>query len=349
MCLFVRVLKEFYFLQASDIFSMFFNISRTELSNPKAPASLERLQSNFDSIFSLYESKIDSKLMSKFSLGFQEDTLTDLLMNIIHISSNDAGVPALQRSASKNYIPLGMKFRFSSLGYQLLDINYEVSYPLSIVLSKKSMTKYQLLFRQLLQFHVISSQLSHCFNFESICGFRSLDIKYPSIKTSMIQMHLLKSKMIFFINSFLSYGQFEVIDYHWNDFVYVFSVERTSDSPLLEFVMNSHSKFLDGCLKDLFLTNWQLYRIISKILSNCMLFITTCNKISKDLGNISCESLENEDEIHARVNSLMAKQYAKIDTNFMFHVHLLIKSLRFCSTTDYDHRIGNLLAFNYFS
>lgn len=254
------------------------------------------MQSNFDTNFISINTKIDREHIKKLALVFEEDTLPELLMKIINISADDDSSPlASLKPVSKTHIPLGTFSSLLNIGYQLLNINYEISFPLSIVLSKKSIIKYQMIFRQLLQIHVISRHLNQCTSVELMPGIRSFDNLQTTLRPILILLASLKSKMIYFVNSLLSYIQFEVIDYHWNVFMYIFSRGDLPNFQLLETVMSSHSGFLDGCLKDLFLTNWKLFRILVKVLSNCMLFATLCIKISKEYSkDISLASETNE-------------------------------------------------------
>lgn len=57
----------------------------------------------------------------------------------------------------------------------------------------------------------------------------------------------------------------------------------STQASTIDDVLGHHASFLDGCLKDCMLTNPELLRVFSKLMSVCVMF-TNCMQVPPGLG-----------------------------------------------------------------
>ena len=114
---------------------------------PVGDISRARLQSKLD--LSLRQSAVADPYRDSLTCGLLPYNLTNQLLRIINASrSSGAAPPPVPQAASR------------TPGLDAFTFEYEVQWPLSLVLSKHSITKYQLLFRHLFHCKHVERQLS---------------------------------------------------------------------------------------------------------------------------------------------------------------------------------------------
>lgn len=312
-------IKRTFFMQYGDTYCHFLDLSEQDLALPADQTSIEKLQSYFDHCISDGTSKNDSYI-SNTRLELSSYSFADQLTKIVKMSGDDA-------VTSKHDTVLS--------GLIALTLTCHYPFPLSIVLSMKSITKYAMLFRHLLSCRSTQRQLDRTLLPTDIPNIRLLLQRMDIFSASAGRLYHLKMKMSFFIRVISGYLFWDVLEHNWLKF------ERESQSSNIDDIISLHSIFLDSCLKECLLTNWKLFRIVSKLFTTCQLFVSLCKKIGKELSSIPIDEM---DGLYLKSQQVsIYKQLAKIDTNFSFHIKLLVHSLQFFSATDYDHRIAGLI------
>lgn len=144
------------------------------------------------------------------------------------------------------------------VGIDAFTLGLNVSFPLSLVLNKKIMTKYQMIFRHLFKCKYLERCLGSAWLEETktLGQLNLLDAYQSKIIT---QLSALRGKMLHFIQQLIYFMFFEVIDPRWrameNDV-------RTATT--IEDLLKSHDDFLDSCLKECMLTNPKLIAVREK-------------------------------------------------------------------------------------
>jgi gamma-tubulin complex component 2 len=130
-------------------------------------------------------------------------------------------------------------------------LGYNVIFPLSLVLNKKVITKYQMLFRHLLICKYLERSLSNTW----LKGTRKTSNVDENYRPSYI-MCSLHGKMLHFIHQMTYYMFFEVIEPQWN-------IMETSIIKALTVsdLLSHHDNFLNSCLKECMLTNQKLIAV----------------------------------------------------------------------------------------
>ncbi|CAH1760481.1 1758_t:CDS:10 [Entrophospora sp. SA101] len=181
-------------------------------------------------------------------------------------------------------------------GIEALTFDYIVPFPLSLVISRKSLTKYQLLFRHLFYLKHAEQLLYNTWKEHTKSYYWKHGSGHPSIEGWKGQLYALRQKMIVFVQQFIYYV--------------------TSEASTVDQVLKYHSDFLDTCLKECMLTNAKLLRV---------------EKFTKSLV-----SLETQVESMTTIIQMdyQDRTLRKFEEHFVYHIKLLIEALNFYSATE---------------
>ncbi|CAJ0828336.1 12483_t:CDS:10 [Entrophospora sp. SA101] len=179
---------------------------------------------------------------------------------------------------------------------EALTFDYIVPFPLSLVISRKSLTKYQLLFRHLFYLKHAEQLLYNTWKEHTKSYYWKHGSGHPSIEGWKGQLYALRQKMIVFVQQFIYYV--------------------TSEASTVDQVLKYHSDFLDTCLKECMLTNAKLLRV---------------EKFTKSLV-----SLETQVESMTTIIQMdyQDRTLRKFEEHFVYHIKLLIEALNFYSATE---------------
>ncbi|KAK3390494.1 Spc98 family-domain-containing protein [Podospora didyma] len=312
----LRSLKHYFFLDPSDYFSYFLELGSSELRKPVKSVNTGKLQSLLDlvlrqpgSIVSLDPFKEDVKV------EMNEITLTKSLQRVVNITGIEQGesLRPLENQPVDN--------DKNASGFTSLQLDYIVPFPVSLVISRKTVWRYQALFRYLLSLRYLESQLSTTWQTHT-SGFvwahrsssRNLEIWKRRVWT-------LRARMLVFVQQLLYFCTAEVIEPNWQSLMSRLREREKAnendkdkdcgsggggpDVPLggtsgagatktggpgakgltrtVDELMQDHVDFLDTCLKECMLTNSKLLRIHSKLMQTCTAFVTHSNWLSREV------------------------------------------------------------------
>jgi len=171
-------------------------------------------------------------------------------------------------------------------GFDALVLDYAVPFPLSLVVSRVTLTRYQLIFRYLLSLrHLESLLIGSWTEHNKVSSWRSKSAN-PRIETWKRKAWTLRARMLCFVQQLLYYCTAEVIEPNWQSLMSRLSegevssnldarvaghgvtdadqagftsaghVKRTVDE-----LMQDHVDFLATCLKECMLTNSKLLKV----------------------------------------------------------------------------------------
>ncbi|KAK2974294.1 hypothetical protein RJ640_016780, partial [Escallonia rubra] len=155
-----------------------------------------------------------------------------------------------------------------------------VQWPLSLVISRKALTKYQLIFRFLFHCKHVNRQL--CGAWQVHQGVRALDMQGIAISVSS----LLCRNMLKFINSVLHYLTFEAVlteGKNIEDSEYTIKVlepnwhvmhNRLQTAKSIDEVIQYHDFFLEKCLRECLLLSPVLLKKMEKLKYICLQYAT---------------------------------------------------------------------------
>lgn len=280
----LRSLKHYFFLDRSDFFSYFLELSASELRKPAKSVNVGKLQSLLDIVLRQPGSvAAEDPFKEDVKVQMNELSLTAWLMRIVNVtgidqdaantSMNTLLTPAAPPSADDKGIN----------GFEALVLDYAVPFPLSLVISRVTLTRYQLLFRYLLSLRhletlLISSWTEH--SKEMTWRRRSGS---PKIELWKRRAWTLRARMLVFVQQLLYYCTAEVIEPNWQALMARLSGARdghdefneasgSQEKRTVDELMQDHVDFLATCLKECMLTNSKLL----KVRSNLSIVIYVC-------------------------------------------------------------------------
>ncbi|KAI0478789.1 Spc98 family-domain-containing protein [Xylariaceae sp. FL0804] len=361
----LRSLKHYFFLDPSDYFSYFMELGASEMRKPVKSVNVIKLQSLLDlvlrqpgSIVSLDPFKED------VHVEMNDVSLIKMLQRVVNITGIEQG-EALQPLSNQ---PL--ENDKNAVGFTSLQLDYTVPFPVSLVISRKTVWRYQALFRYLLSLRYLESQLSTTWqthNTGIVWCHKSSTRKLEFWKR---RVWTLRARMIVFVQQLLYFCTLEVIEPNWQSLM---SRLKAKDGSLdgsgkpdrtVDELMQDHVDFLDTCLKGCMLTNGKLIRIHSKLMQTCTVFAAYTNWLSRELekadpdlvgpikppnmsdeqwkrfqavrtqrsANDSGQNSQLQDD-ESRINNLF-EIIKKWETNFSRHLQILLDALNHYAATE---------------
>jgi gamma-tubulin complex component 2 len=267
----LRSLKHYFFLDRSDFFAYFLELSTSELKKPARDVNLGKLQSLLDIVLRQPGSvAAEDPYKEDVKVIMHETPLTDWLMKIVSVTGLDqdaatgaisAYTPATQMSSSEKDTKI--------IGFEAMVFDYAVPFPLSLVVSRVTLTRYQLLFRYLLSLRHLESLLVGAWNDHSKGVSWKHHSSNPRIERAKRKAWTLRARMLIFVQQLIYYCTAEVIEPNWQSLMNRLNagggtsnggsgegVKRTVDE-----LMQDHVDFLATCLKECMLTNSKLLRV----------------------------------------------------------------------------------------
>ena len=292
----LRVMKRYFLLDQGDFFVHFLDMAETELLKEMTKVSRGRVQnwlsmsvqpsgdgaaraSNLTGETFSMERYMASSLQASFATESLVDRLDDLYATSGGIRTQEARTPSRHLYGAMNRGLTGIEAL-------TLDFQY-VPFPVSLILSHRAVSSYQLLFRHLffvkhVERRLVGTWLDH----QSMKEFQSL-------RKSLCPTFGLRQRMLHFIQNLVYYMMFEVIEPNWqmmensissgkkkggnSGFGFSTADDGDNNDQTVDDILSMHNEFLRRTLKDCLLTNGDLIRTLTKLMTTCLLFSDQMN------------------------------------------------------------------------
>lgn len=270
----LRSIKHYFFLDRSDFFTYFLEISASELKKPARDVNLGKLQSLLDiTIRQPGSVAAEDPYKDDVRVTMNETGLTEWLMKIVNVTGldQDAMTGAIQPYTPATTLSSSEKDSKTN-GFDALVFDYAVPFPLSLVVSRVTLTRYQLLFRYLLSLRHLETVLVNSWTDHSKVLSWKHHSTTPRIERAKRKAWTLRARMLIFVQQLIYYCTSEVIEPNWQALMNRLNagqkaedgeprigepqVKRTVDE-----LMQDHIDFLATCLKECMLTNSKLLRV----------------------------------------------------------------------------------------
>ncbi|KAF4587479.1 hypothetical protein GQ602_004172 [Ophiocordyceps camponoti-floridani] len=287
----LRSMKHYFFLDPSDYFSYFLELGASELRKPVQAVNVGKLQSLLDlvlrqpgSVVALDPFKEDVRVEMK------EMTLVKSLQRVVNITGIEQG--AEQQPANISSLTMDQQQQQPSdknaTGFTSLQLDYSVPFPVSLVISRKTVWRYQALFRYLLSLRYLESQLSTTWQTQTRAPSWAHRGSNAPLEMWKRRAWTLRARMLVFVQQLLYYCTAEVLEPNWNRFMARLQPEMGHEGQetrmrTVDELMQDHVDFLDTCLKECMLTNSKLLRIHSKLMQTCTVFAAYTNWLTREL------------------------------------------------------------------
>ncbi|XP_076059068.1 gamma-tubulin complex component 2-like isoform X2 [Oratosquilla oratoria] len=214
--------------------------------------------------------------------------------------------------------------RLQLSGLQGFSLNYHVTWPVSLVLDKKSIACYQMIFRHLFFCKYVERLLCRVWLSNKVAKSFPL-----SASRTYASAFTLRQRMLNFIQNIEYYMMIEVIERNWQSFI-----AKMKNVENVDEVMLCHSNFLNSVLKDCMLTSPELLRIVSKMMAICVSF---ANFILSPEPDTSIHEANHEE------SESFEQTIARFDLQFTGMLVTLVGSISDLGRDEYNDGLVNVL------
>lgn len=250
----LKSIKHYLLLDQGDFLVHFMDIAREELMKKPDDISVEKLQSLLDLALRTTCAAADP-CHEDLTCYVEKTTLLKRLSTL----------KDLEETQGEN---INFEEPVSITGMETFTLSFKVHWPLSLVISRKALTKYQLIFRLLFHCKNVNRQL--CAAWQVHQGARKLDMQGIAVSVSS----LLCRNMLKFINSLLHYLTFEVLEPNWH-----IMHNRLQSAKSIDEVIQYHDFFLDKCLRECLLLSPVLLKKMEKLQSICLQYAAAAQRL----------------------------------------------------------------------
>ncbi|KAJ6125735.1 hypothetical protein N7523_003355 [Penicillium sp. IBT 18751x] len=348
-----RSLKHYFFLDRSDFFSYFLELSASELRKHARNVNEGKLQSLLDIVLRQPGSiAAQDPFKEDVKVRMNKIGLTKWLMEVVSVSGMDQENP--QASVEKQQASAAQTADDDKdiLGFDALELDYSVPFPLSLVISRKTVLRYQLIFRHLLSLrHLETLLVTSWADHNKTASWRH--------KSSVRRLEMwkrrawnLRAKMLVFVQQLLYFCTAEVVEPNW-----VGLMERVNGASAgteltvngrkqatrtVDELMQDHVDFLDTCLKECMLTQAKLLKIHSKLMTCCTMFAQwTSQTLSRALisadPDLAGKAVEGDPRAYPFDPARMGKledTLKRYEDHFNRHLRILMDSLNYFAATE---------------
>ncbi|KAH7371985.1 Spc98 family-domain-containing protein [Pyrenochaeta sp. MPI-SDFR-AT-0127] len=313
----LRSLKHYFFLDRSDFFTYFLEMGELELKKPAKHVNVGKLQSLLDLATRHAGSvAVEDPYKEDIKVQINDTGLTNWLMKIVNVQGLDQdAATSISNYTPANTAPITDDSNIT--GYQALVFDYAMPFPLSLVVSRVTLTRYQLLFRYLLSLKHLETDLAKCWGEQGKNAAWKHQSRNPRIELWKRKAWTLRARMLVFVQQLVYYCTSEVIEPNWASLMSRLNEEgkegakgkgKTSEEEsgvkrTVDELMQDHVDFLATCLKECMLTNSKLLRINNKIMSTCSMFASFTYSLSRYL-------ITGDPDLVAQVNASLAPPQA---------------------------------------
>ena len=157
-------------------------------------------------------------------------------------------------------------------------MDYHVKFPLSLVISRKTILRYQLIFRFLLHLKHVEQSLTNMWLDHKTTPWRTLTRRTPGSASRPAtpapapavpdwhtdfenwrrRVFLLRARMLSFVQQILAFATFEVLEPNWRRLEERLAAGKVET---VDQLLRDHVDFLDTCLKECMLTSAKLVTV----------------------------------------------------------------------------------------
>ncbi|KAL9709541.1 gamma tubulin complex Spc97/GCP2 subunit Alp4 [Leucoagaricus gongylophorus] len=316
----LRSLKRYFFLSQSSFLTHFLDLSSTELRKVSRSASIVKLQSLLDLALNTDAQGEDTLYREDVKTTMADSGLFDFLLKVVNMQGIGARGEEGAEEGSGHHMTEEQKKdkddKKSMLAIDALTLDYTVRFPLSLVISRKTILRYQLLFRFLLHLKHVEQSLSAMWIEQKTTPWRKSVPHHLDFDRWRLRVCLLRARMLSFVQQILAFTTFEVLEPNWRALEVKLDKVTTVDQ-----LLRDHVDFLDTCLKECMLTSSKLLRAFSRLIVTCSTFALYTSNFTKSANQAiaAAETAEGDQAMAKRWDFL-----GKFETNFnhWFQVHL---------------------------
>ncbi|PWN47840.1 hypothetical protein IE53DRAFT_348536 [Violaceomyces palustris] len=266
----LRSLKHFLFLSESDFFMSFLDQSAHELRKKVDPHRIRettqmRLQTHLGMV-----------LGSSSSVGFHDPYREDVRVELAsegayaqlkRIAETKGGIEAAKALARQEKARESSAARNEALVMSLIQFDVAVKFPVSLVISKKNILRWQFVHRCLVHLKILERSLSDVWKEHSEEHWKVKIKDHPPLERWKRRLFKLRYRMMFLVQQLLAFQTGEVLEPNWRDLESKMIKAKTVDQ-----FMKDHFDFLNTCRKECMLTDLRYLAYHSRLTMTITVF-----------------------------------------------------------------------------
>ncbi|XP_076274198.1 gamma-tubulin complex component 2-like isoform X2 [Rhynchophorus ferrugineus] len=303
----LKSVKHYFLLDKGDFIVTFLTLCEKELNKTIVDVIQGRLESLMD---------LALRLSSSVNDPYKDDLKTELLP--FNLQFQMFKILSIQTNSEQDYWSCFDPKNLSVI--ESFAFSYEVHWPLSLILNKKSLACYQMIFRHLFYSKYVERLLCQVWKSNKVAK----KFHYPDARHYR-EAFALRQKMLHCVQNLEYHMMVEVIEPHWCTFIQKINKVQNVDE-----ILSCHCDFLDSCLKDCMLTIPAILSTIVNILNICVEF---------------CKFMQNDVTLDEKEPDLSFKdKIAQYDTRFLKAIRTLLAQINDLNRDTSEHdRLFNLL------
>ncbi|KAH9991968.1 Spc98 family-domain-containing protein [Russula compacta] len=324
----LNCLRRCFFLSHSSYLTHFLDLAHTELRKTAKSASLVKLQSLLDLALGADAHGDDMPFREDVRVTMATTGLYEWLLRIINVSgvigddgdfAGDGGHDEHHKKGKEKDEKKPM------LAIDALQLDFNVKFPLSLVISRKTILRYQLLFRFLLHLKHVEQALSAMWLEQQRLVWRRTGVP-PEFAAWRLRLFVLRARMLAWVQQILAFVTQEVLEPNWRALEAKLSKVTTVDQ-----LLRDHVDFLDTCMKECMLTSSKLLNAFSKLIVTCSTFALYTSSFTKDANKalVAAETPEGDSGAKKRSDFLV-----RFETNFNHWLRIHINCVQFYASSE---------------
>ncbi|KAG9219989.1 hypothetical protein CCMSSC00406_0006902 [Pleurotus cornucopiae] len=318
----LRSLKRYFFLSQSSFLTQLLDLAHSELRKSAKSVSIVKLQSLLDIALGAETQGEDALYREDVKVIMAGSGLYEWLIKVVSVNGSigpeegEGGIGGIALDDHKKEKDRDKDEKKPMQAIDALALDYNVKFPLSLVVSRKTILRYQLLFRFLLHLKHLEQALSSMWIEQKTGPWRRPLPEHRDFEQWRLRVFLLRARMLSFVQQIMCFATFEVLEPNWRALE-----EKLKKVTTVDQLLRDHVDFLDTCLKECMLTSSKLLRAYSKLILTCSTFVLYTSSFTKS-ANQAIADIEAGDGDRG-----MAKRWdvlGKFEANFdcWFKVHL---------------------------
>ncbi|KAK5044370.1 hypothetical protein LTR84_011320 [Exophiala bonariae] len=361
----LRSMKHYFFLDKAEFFLYFLELSDSELRKKYRDVNVGKLQSLFDLVLHQPGSiAVSDPFKEDVKVKMNSVGLTQWLVKVVNVQGIDENNPESAIDQYKTPAPSSAQEKLKKekkedeekeiAGHEALELDYTVPFPLSLIISRKTVVRYQIIFRYTLALRHLETLLVGCWSTHSkdkAWIHKSQDRRFELWKR---RVWTLRSRMLVFVQQMLFFATAEVLEPNWQKLMVKVDDAEWDDQaaakpglnpktkPTVDELMQDHVDMLDTCMKDMGLTQAKLLRLHAKLMTGCGMFAAYVEHITKTLyeadSSMQQSSSKGKSAAAAPTDPARMKRLEesirKYEEHFNRHLKILIDALNWFATTE---------------
>lgn len=330
-------LKHYFFFAQADFLQTFLDQSQHELRKLVDPQRIR------ETTLLRLQTQLDMALGSSDSVGFLDPYREELRVDL----AKERAYDQLQRIADTKGVVEVAKLRAKQLAERqqhgtrevamyLLQFDVHVQFPVSLVISKKNILRWQFLHRCLLLLKLLERALTEVWVDQTLPAWRRKDRRpYAApLEQWKMRIHLLRQRMLLLVQQLLAFYTTEILEPNWHDLMAKLERARSVDQ-----FMKHHFDFLNTCRKECMLTDYRYLECHRKLMNTITAFTESRIRLAEQYERMQAAVdtwYEQNEAASAPPPPVLPENdvLTKIEASWHKHARTFRDVVNFLSTTD---------------